>query len=138
MARDAARWSVLLGRLALIALALIAPYTAALSRNDLYHYTGPGASALESDPNGMLMSAEATLKTPVAFYDRIYNSIFVSTDRKRRGQTTSRILGFSPEVYRRYNRSDRHEYYSIWQGSFYFRQFLLDRVTLKYCNKYRR
>jgi hypothetical protein len=104
MARDAARWSVLLGRLALIALALIAPYTAALSRNDLYHYTGPGASALESDPNGMLMSAEVALKTPIAFYDRIYNSIFVSTDRKRRGQMMSQILGYSPEVHRRYNR----------------------------------
>ncbi|XP_011351557.1 nidogen-2 isoform X2 [Ooceraea biroi] len=78
MARDAARWSVLLGRLALIALAVIAPYTAALSRNDLYHYTGQGASTLESGPNGMLMSAETALKTPIAFYDRIYNSIFVN------------------------------------------------------------
>lgn len=81
MARDAARWSVLPGLLALIALALIvAPFAAALSRNDLYQYTGPGSSALETDPNGMLMSAEAALKTPIAFYDKIYNSIFVSTD----------------------------------------------------------
>lgn len=77
MARGA-RWSVLLGLLALAAL--IAPFTAALSRNDLYQYMGPGALALESDPNGMLMSAEATLKTPIAFYDKIYNSIFVSTE----------------------------------------------------------
>lgn len=80
MARDAARWSVLLGRLLLIALAVIAPYTAALSRNDLYHYMGTDASTLESSRNEILVSAEATLKTPIAFYDRTYNSIFVSTD----------------------------------------------------------
>lgn len=76
MARGSVRWSVvLLG----LALALIAPYTAALSKNDLYQYTGPGTLALESDPNRMLISAEAILKTPIVFYDKIYNSIFVST-----------------------------------------------------------
>lgn len=81
MARDASRWSVLPGLLALIALApIVAPFAAALSKNDLYQYEGPGSSALETDPNGMLMSAEAALKTPIAFYDKIYNSIFVSTD----------------------------------------------------------
>jgi len=70
------RWSVLLG----LALALIAPYTAALSKNGLYPYVDPGSLVLESDPNRMLISAEAILKTPIAFYDKIYNSIFVSTD----------------------------------------------------------
>lgn len=76
MARGAVRWSVLLG----LALALIAPYTAALSKNDLYPYAAPGSLVLESDPNRMLISAEAILKTPIVFYDKIYNSIFVSTD----------------------------------------------------------
>lgn len=76
MARGAVRWSVLLG----LALALIAPYTVALSKNDLYQYAGPGSLALESDPNRMLISAEAILKTPIVFYDKIYNSIFVSTE----------------------------------------------------------
>ncbi|XP_011138379.1 nidogen-2 isoform X2 [Harpegnathos saltator] len=71
-----ARWSVLLGLLAVAGL--IAPFTAALSRNDLYPYTGPGAYVLETDPNGMLMSAEATLQTPIVFYDKTYNSIFVN------------------------------------------------------------
>lgn len=81
MARGAtARCSALLGPLALV-LALIAPFTAALSKNDLYQYTGPSASTLQTDSNGMLMSAEATLKTPIVFYDKVYNSIFVSTDR---------------------------------------------------------
>lgn len=79
MARGAARWSVLLGSLALV-LALIAPFTVALSKRDLYQYTGPGSNIVETDSNGMLLSAEAILKTPIAFYDKIYNSIFVSTD----------------------------------------------------------
>ncbi|XP_050461827.1 nidogen isoform X2 [Cataglyphis hispanica] len=74
MARGAVRWSVLLG----LALALIAPYTAALSKNDLYQYAAPGSLVLESDPNRMLISAEAILKTPIVFYDKIYNSIFVN------------------------------------------------------------
>ncbi|XP_070160368.1 nidogen isoform X1 [Polyergus mexicanus] len=74
MARGAVRWSVLLG----LALALIAPYTTALSKNDLYQYAAPGSLVLESDPNRMLISAEAILKTPIVFYDKIYNSIFVN------------------------------------------------------------
>ncbi|XP_011690826.1 PREDICTED: nidogen-2 isoform X2 [Wasmannia auropunctata] len=77
MAHGAARWSVLLGTLALV-LALIAPFTAALSKRELYQYTGPGNNVLETDSNGMLISAEALLKTPIAFYDKIYNSIFVN------------------------------------------------------------
>lgn len=79
MARGAARWNISLGSLALV-LALIAPFTVALSKRDLYQYTGPGSNVLESDNNGMLISAEAFLKTPIVFYDKIYNSIFVSTD----------------------------------------------------------
>ncbi|XP_025991116.1 nidogen isoform X2 [Solenopsis invicta] len=77
MARGAARWSVLLGSLAL-ALALIAPFTAALSKRDLYQYVGPGSNVLENDSNRMLISAEAPLKTPIVFFDKIYNSIFVN------------------------------------------------------------
>jgi len=78
MARGAARWSVLLGSLAL-ALALIAPFTIALSKKDLYQIKG--SNVLKID-NGMLMSAEVFLKTPIVFYDKIYNSIFVSTDNE--------------------------------------------------------
>lgn len=85
MARGAARWSVLLGSLALV-LALIAPFTVALSKRDLYQYTGPGSNVLQTDNNGMLISAEVFLKTPIVFYDKIYNSIFVSIDN-----------GFGPE-----------------------------------------
>ncbi|XP_011879578.1 PREDICTED: nidogen-2 isoform X2 [Vollenhovia emeryi] len=77
MARGAARWGILLGSLALV-LALIAPFTAALSKRDLYQYSGSGSNVLETDSNGMLLSAEASLKTPIAFYDKIYNSIFVN------------------------------------------------------------
>ncbi|XP_071641916.1 nidogen isoform X3 [Temnothorax longispinosus] len=76
MARGATRWSILLGSLALV-LALIAPFTVALSKRDLYQYTGPGSNTLETD-NGMLISAEVLLKTPIVFYDKIYNSIFVN------------------------------------------------------------
>ncbi|EGI61610.1 hypothetical protein G5I_10175 [Acromyrmex echinatior] len=75
MARGATRWSVLLGSLALV-LALIAPFTVALSKRDLYQHTGSDSNVLETDNNGMLLSAEAILKTPIVFYDKIYNSIF--------------------------------------------------------------
>lgn len=81
MARGTVRWSILLGSLALV-LALIAPFTVALSTRDLYQYAGPGSNVLETDNNGMLISAEAILKTPIVFYDKIYNSIFVSTDNR--------------------------------------------------------
>ncbi|XP_018351270.1 PREDICTED: nidogen-2 isoform X3 [Trachymyrmex septentrionalis] len=77
MARGATRWSVLLGSLALV-LALIAPFTVALSKRDLYQHTGSDSNVLETDNNGMLLSAEAILKTPIVFYDKIYNSIFVN------------------------------------------------------------
>lgn len=83
MARGAARWSIPLGSLALV-LALIAPFTVGLSKKDLYQYAGPGSNVLETD-NGMLISAEVSLKTPIVFYDKIYNSIFVSTDLDRAG-----------------------------------------------------
>lgn len=59
--------------------ALLAPFAAALNKNDLYPYTTPGSSILQSDANGLLLSAETILKTPIAFYDKIFNSIFVST-----------------------------------------------------------
>ena len=59
--------------------ALLAPFAAALNKNDLYPYTTPGSSILQSDVNGLLLSAETILKTPIAFYDKIFNSIFVST-----------------------------------------------------------
>ncbi|KAL0115115.1 hypothetical protein PUN28_010595 [Cardiocondyla obscurior] len=77
MARGAARWSVLLGSLALV-LALITPFTVALSKRDLYQYTGPGSNVLDIDDNGMVLSTEVFLKTPIAFYDKVYSSIFVN------------------------------------------------------------
>lgn len=73
-----ARWSVPLGLLAVAGL--IAPFTAALSKSNLYPDISLGAFVLESDPNGMLMSAEVTLQTPIVFYDKTYTSIFVSTE----------------------------------------------------------
>ncbi|XP_018054137.1 PREDICTED: nidogen-2 isoform X4 [Atta colombica] len=77
MARGATRWSVLLGSLAFV-LALIAPFTVALSKRDLYQHIGSDSNVLETDNNGMLLSAEAILKTPIVFYDKIYNSIFIN------------------------------------------------------------
>ena len=61
-----------------LVLALIAPFAVALNKNDLYPYSIPGTSILQTDPNGLLLSAETILKTPIAFYDQIFNSIFVS------------------------------------------------------------
>ncbi|XP_076766279.1 nidogen [Xylocopa sonorina] len=61
-----------------LALALLAPFAAALHKNELYPYLTPGVSILQTDPNGWLMSAEATLKTPIVFYDQTFNSIFVN------------------------------------------------------------
>ncbi|XP_012137362.2 nidogen isoform X2 [Megachile rotundata] len=61
-----------------VVLALIVPFAAALSKHDLYPYSTPGSSILQSDVNGLLVSAETILKTPIAFYDRVYNSIFVN------------------------------------------------------------
>ncbi|XP_060821543.1 nidogen-like isoform X2 [Bombus pascuorum] len=58
--------------------AILAPFAAALNKNDLYPYTTPGSSILQSDVNGLLLSAETILKTPIAFYDKIFNSIFVN------------------------------------------------------------
>lgn len=62
----------------LATVALLGPFAAALSKTDLYPYATPGSSILQPDVNGLLLSAETILKTPIAFYDRIYNSIFVS------------------------------------------------------------
>ncbi|XP_031842323.2 nidogen isoform X2 [Nomia melanderi] len=59
-------------------VALLAPFAAAITKNDLYPYATPGSSILETDVNGVLTSAEIILKTPIAFYDKIYNMIFVN------------------------------------------------------------
>ncbi|XP_076380705.1 nidogen isoform X3 [Megalopta genalis] len=59
-------------------VALLAPFAAAISKNDFYPYGTPGSSNLQTDANGMLLSAETTLKTPIAFYDKTYSSIFVN------------------------------------------------------------
>ncbi|XP_078048214.1 nidogen isoform X5 [Augochlora pura] len=59
-------------------VALLAPFAAAISKNDLYPYGTPGSMNLQTDANGMLLSAETALRTPIAFYDKIYNSIFVN------------------------------------------------------------
>ncbi|XP_017878833.1 nidogen-1 isoform X2 [Ceratina calcarata] len=68
------------GLRALLALALIAPLTAALNRNDLYPYSTPGTSILETGENGLLLSAEAIVKTPIVFFNRPYTNIFVNAN----------------------------------------------------------
>ncbi|XP_015431695.1 PREDICTED: nidogen-2 [Dufourea novaeangliae] len=70
-----ARFSVL--RLVAV-VAVLAPFVAAITKNDLYPYATPGSSFLQTDPNGMIVSAETILKTHIAFYDKIYNAIFVN------------------------------------------------------------
>ncbi|XP_076174255.1 nidogen isoform X2 [Ptiloglossa arizonensis] len=70
-----ARFSVL--RLAAV-VALLAACVAALAKTDMYPYAIPGTSMLETDTNGLLLSAEIKLKTPIAFYDKIYNAIYVN------------------------------------------------------------
>lgn len=54
------------------------PTVISLSKESLYPYTGPGSQYLQTDSNGQLVSIEVQLKTPIAFYDKIYNNIFVS------------------------------------------------------------
>ncbi|XP_066603007.1 nidogen isoform X2 [Prorops nasuta] len=66
------------GLLGLALVALLMPFVAAISKNDLYPYTGSNANILQPDANGILISSETTLKTPIAFYDNIYNKIFVN------------------------------------------------------------
>ncbi|KAK9309648.1 hypothetical protein QLX08_000853 [Tetragonisca angustula] len=79
MTRCVRHFSVSWQALALtLVLAILAPFAAALSKNDLYPYATPGSSILQSDVNGFLLSAETILKTPIAFYDKIFNSIFVN------------------------------------------------------------
>ncbi|XP_051169856.1 nidogen isoform X3 [Leptopilina boulardi] len=70
---DSARFRALIG-----ALVVFAPLTLALSKNDLYPYATPGANTLKNDPSGQLASIEAILKTPIIFYDNVFNSIFVN------------------------------------------------------------
>ncbi|XP_017793749.1 PREDICTED: nidogen-2 [Habropoda laboriosa] len=59
-------------------LAVIAPFAAALTKNDLYPYATSGSSILQTDTSGLLVSAEVNLQTPIAFYDKIFKSIFVN------------------------------------------------------------
>lgn len=69
MTRRACRLSVSWPALVLATL-VIAPFAVALNKNDLYPYSIPGTSILQTDPNGLLLSAETILKTPIAFYDQ--------------------------------------------------------------------
>nr|XP_050849041.1 nidogen-like isoform X3 [Vespula vulgaris] len=77
MARDARFNDV--SCLALV-IFLLVPSLHALSKNDLYPHNVPGANILEYDANGILQSAEAILKTPIVFYDKVYNNIFVNAN----------------------------------------------------------
>lgn len=56
----------------------IVPIVLSLSKESLYPHTGAGSQYLQTDSNGQLISIEVKLKTPIAFYDKSYNSIFVS------------------------------------------------------------
>lgn len=60
------------------ALAILAPGATALSRENLYPYTIPGTKTLQTDSNGQLLPSETKLKTPIVFFDRIYENLFVS------------------------------------------------------------
>ncbi|XP_012343370.1 nidogen isoform X2 [Apis florea] len=77
-----------------LVLALVAPFALALNKNDLYPYSIPGTSILQTDPNGLLLSAETILKTPIAFYDQIFNSIFVNGNG---------VLSFARAMHRFFN-----------------------------------
>ncbi|XP_046820938.1 nidogen-like isoform X3 [Vespa crabro] len=77
MARDARFNDV--SCLALVILLLV-PSLHALSKNDLYPHNVPGTNILEYDTNGILQSVEAILKTPIVFYDKVYNNIFVNAN----------------------------------------------------------
>ncbi|XP_057336518.1 nidogen-like isoform X1 [Microplitis mediator] len=52
--------------------------TSALSRDNLYPYMDNNFQTLPTDSNGQLSSVQVELKTPIAFYDKIYNNIFVN------------------------------------------------------------
>ncbi|XP_047349033.1 nidogen-like isoform X1 [Vespa velutina] len=77
MARDARFNDV--SCLALV-IFLLVPSLHALSKNDLYPHNVPGTNILEYDTNGILQSVEAILKTPIVFYDKVYNNIFVNAN----------------------------------------------------------
>ncbi|KZC09876.1 hypothetical protein WN55_00522 [Dufourea novaeangliae] len=83
-----ARFSVL--RLVAV-VAVLAPFVAAITKNDLYPYATPGSSFLQTDPNGMIVSAETILKTHIAFYDKIYNAIFILSHQPNKTQQTSEL-----------------------------------------------
>ncbi|KAG6798951.1 nidogen-2 [Apis mellifera caucasica] len=93
MTRRACRLSVSWPALVLATL-VIAPFAVALNKNDLYPYSIPGTSILQTDPNGLLLSAETILKTPIAFYDQIFNSIFVNGNG---------VLSFARAMHRFFN-----------------------------------
>ncbi|XP_031781812.1 nidogen isoform X2 [Nasonia vitripennis] len=63
---------------ALLVLVLATIQADALSRNELYPYTTPGAASLQSQPDGMVRTAELMLQTPIKLYDKEYKSIFVN------------------------------------------------------------
>ncbi|XP_012271445.1 nidogen-2 isoform X2 [Orussus abietinus] len=57
---------------------ILASRSSALSKDEFYPYTFSGSASLEADPDGQLRSAETVLKTPVVFYDKVYNTLFVN------------------------------------------------------------
>ncbi|XP_034945839.1 nidogen isoform X2 [Chelonus insularis] len=61
----------------ILALVIFTPVFA-LTKDNLYPYTGSTSRYLQTDPNGQLLSAEVQLKTPISFYDKIYESIYVN------------------------------------------------------------
>lgn len=69
------------GALLVIAIVILPP-AFGITKESLYPYSGGGSQHLQSDNNG-IMSVEVQLKTPIAFYDKVYNSIFVSINNFR-------------------------------------------------------
>ncbi|XP_012258472.2 nidogen isoform X1 [Athalia rosae] len=50
----------------------------AILRQDLYPHDGIGSSLLELNAEGQLESVEVNLKTPITFYESIYETVFVN------------------------------------------------------------
>ena len=57
----------------------VAVHVRALARSELYPYDTPDAVSLKSDPNGMIVSDELHLQTPMVLYDRKYKNVYVSS-----------------------------------------------------------
>lgn len=78
--------------LLLALVAILGPFVVnALSKDDLYPYNGIGSSTLESNAEGQVASVEVRLKTPISFYENIYDTVYVSKLKRHIPPTTQRV-----------------------------------------------